>query len=61
MGAAGFVDFVREFGTPAARAELPALDGPPDVVALTGIAARHGIEFTGPPGTLPGRVGAAAA
>jgi quercetin dioxygenase-like cupin family protein len=58
---AGFVDFVRELGVPAAREELPTLDGPPDVVALTEVAARHGIEFTGPPGTLPGRVGAAAA
>jgi quercetin dioxygenase-like cupin family protein len=58
---AGFADFVRELGVPAARDELPALEGPPDIVRLTEVAARHGIEFTGPPGTLPERTAAAVA
>jgi mannose-6-phosphate isomerase-like protein (cupin superfamily) len=50
---ARFDAFVRELGEPAAREELPLLDGPPDVERLVGTAARHGIEILGPPGTLP--------
>jgi quercetin dioxygenase-like cupin family protein len=50
---AGFAQFVRELGVPAEWDELPILDGPPDLVALTEVAARYGIEFVGPPGTLP--------
>jgi quercetin dioxygenase-like cupin family protein len=50
---AGFEAFVRAFGEPAARSELPVLDGPPDVERLTRIAAEHGITFVGPPGTRP--------
>lgn len=42
---AGFEDFVRAFGTPAARPELPVLDGPPDVERLTAVAEEHGIRF----------------
>ena len=57
---AGFAEFVREMGVPAEREELPVLEGPPDIVRLTEVAARHGIEFTGPPGTLPQRLDAAA-
>ena len=49
----GFAQFVRELGVPAEADELPLLDGPPDLVALTEVAARHGIEFVGPPGALP--------
>ena len=36
-----------------ARAELPVLDGPPDVERLARIAAAHGITLLGPPGMLP--------
>ena len=49
----GFARFVRDFGVPAERDELPTLDGPPDLAALTEVAARNGIEFVGPPGALP--------
>ena len=49
----GFVAFLREAGTPAARAELPVLDGPPDVERLARIAGAHGITLLGPPGMLP--------
>lgn len=50
---AGFEEFVREFGEPAARDELPVMDGPPDVERLTRVAGEHGITFVGPPGTRP--------
>jgi quercetin dioxygenase-like cupin family protein len=50
---AGFADFVLELGVPAERDGLPVLEGPPDIVRLTEVAARHGIEFVGAPGTLP--------
>ncbi|MBE2316234.1 cupin domain-containing protein [Solirubrobacter sp. CPCC 204708] len=49
-----FVAFLREAGAPAARAELPVLDGPPDAERLGRIAAAHGITLLGPPGMLPG-------
>jgi quercetin dioxygenase-like cupin family protein len=56
-----FVAFLREAGTPAPRAELPVLDGPPDAERLGRISAAHGITLLGPPGTLPSDlVGAAA-
>ena len=55
----GFVEFLREAGTPAARAELPVLDGPPDVERLARIAASHGITLLGPPGMLPRDLAAA--
>lgn len=42
---AGFAAFVRDFGTPAERPELPVLDGPPDVARLSEVAAAHGISF----------------
>lgn len=57
---AGFAEFVREMGVPAARDEVPVLEGPPDIARLTEVAARHGIEFTGPPGALPRPLDAAA-
>jgi len=50
---AGFADFVEEIGVPAERDELPVMSGPPDMVRLTEVAARHGIEFVGPPGAVP--------
>lgn len=49
----GFADFVRELGVPAETETLPVLDGPPDLERLVAVAARHGIEFTGAPGTVP--------
>jgi quercetin dioxygenase-like cupin family protein len=57
----GFAGFVREAGEPAARHELPVLDGPPDGERLTRIAAAHGITLLGPPGMLPADAAAAAA
>ncbi|MBS1679027.1 MAG: quercetin 2,3-dioxygenase [Actinobacteria bacterium] len=48
---AGFDRFVRAVGEPAPRLEIPpAATEPPDIAALTAIAAEHGIEITGPPG-----------
>jgi mannose-6-phosphate isomerase-like protein (cupin superfamily) len=58
---AGFEEFVREFGEPAQRDELPVLDGPPDVERLVATAARHGIDILGPPGMLPAELPARAA
>jgi hypothetical protein len=48
-----FAPFVRAVSRPAERAELPALDGPPDAERLGRIAAEHGITLLGPPGMLP--------
>jgi quercetin dioxygenase-like cupin family protein len=48
---AGFERFMREVGEPAARREIPPpATEPPDVAALTAIAAKYGIEIVGPPG-----------
>jgi quercetin dioxygenase-like cupin family protein len=48
---AGFEQFMRAVGEPAARVEIPpAATEPPDVAALTAVAAECGIEITGPPG-----------
>ena len=58
---ARFDAFVRELGEPAARDELPVLDGPPDVERLVATAARNGIEILGAPGTLPKDLAASAA
>lgn len=58
---AGFEDFVRAFGEPAATDSLPVLDGPPDVERLARIAGEHGITFVGPPGTRPVELAAAQA
>jgi quercetin dioxygenase-like cupin family protein len=57
----GFADFVRAYGVPAERHELPVLDGPPDAERLARIAADHGITLLGPPGMLPAQAAAAAA
>ncbi len=57
----GLVAFVREVGEPAARPELPVLDGPPDGERLGRIAASHGITILGPPGMLPTDLAAAPA
>jgi hypothetical protein len=53
LTANGFADFVRAYGVPAERPELPVLDGPPDSERLGRLAAEHGITLLGPPGMLP--------
>jgi quercetin dioxygenase-like cupin family protein len=53
-----FERFVVAASRPAERAELPPLTEPPseaEIVAVTALAAEHGIELLGPPGMLPGR------
>jgi mannose-6-phosphate isomerase-like protein (cupin superfamily) len=55
-----FAAFVKAYGEPAPRRELPVLDGPPDVERLARLAAEHGIELLGPPGMVPGDLRAAA-
>jgi quercetin dioxygenase-like cupin family protein len=50
---AGFDEFVREAGEPAAEDALPPEGRVHDPGALAEIAARHGIELLGPPGMLP--------
>jgi quercetin dioxygenase-like cupin family protein len=48
---AGFDDFVRTVGQPAERLEIPPpATEPPDVEALTQVAASFGIQIVGPPG-----------
>lgn len=48
---AGFEQFMRAVGEPAARLEIPPpATEPPDVAALTAAAAEYGIEIVGPPG-----------
>lgn len=51
---AGFERFFVETGRPAESLTLPPPDGsPPDLERLALIAAKHGIDLLGPPGTLP--------
>jgi uncharacterized RmlC-like cupin family protein len=51
---AGFERFVAEAGRPAESLTLPPPEeSPPDLERLASIAAEHGIELLGPPGTLP--------
>jgi quercetin dioxygenase-like cupin family protein len=50
---AGFEAFLREAGEPAPANALPPAGRPIDPGALAAVAARHGIEILGPPGTLP--------
>jgi quercetin dioxygenase-like cupin family protein len=51
---AGFERFVAEAGRPAESLTLPPPeDSPPDLERLAAIAAKHGMELHGPPGTLP--------
>jgi quercetin dioxygenase-like cupin family protein len=48
---AGFEDFMRAAGEPAASLTLPPPPAePPDPAVLTALAAEHGIEILGPPG-----------
>ncbi len=48
---AGFEDFIRTLATPAERLEIPPVSSePPDVEALTAVAASFGIDIVGPPG-----------
>ncbi len=49
----GFEAFVAEVSEPADEAVLPASYHGPAPEELPAIAARHGIEVLGPPGTLP--------
>jgi len=47
----GFEDFMRALAEPAERLEIPpAPSGPPDMTAVSKLAAEHGIEILGPPG-----------
>jgi quercetin dioxygenase-like cupin family protein len=51
---AGFERFVAEAGRPAESLTLPPPEeSPPDLERLAAIAAEHGVELLGPPGTLP--------
>lgn len=53
-----FERFVVAASRPAERAELPPMTEPPseaEIVAVTVLAAEHGVELLGPPGVLPGR------
>jgi mannose-6-phosphate isomerase-like protein (cupin superfamily) len=51
---AGFERFVAEAGRPAESLTLPPPEElPPDLERLAAIGAENGIEFLGPPGTLP--------
>jgi quercetin dioxygenase-like cupin family protein len=50
---AGFDDFVREAGEPAPEETLPPEGRQHDVERIGQIAATHGIELLGPPGTMP--------
>jgi quercetin dioxygenase-like cupin family protein len=50
---AGFEQFVRAISEPAPAAELPPAGRPVDLALAAELAARHGIELLGPPGTLP--------
>jgi quercetin dioxygenase-like cupin family protein len=48
---AGFEDFVRTVGEPATERVIPPpATEPPDVEALTQLAAGYGVEILGPPG-----------
>jgi quercetin dioxygenase-like cupin family protein len=48
---AGFEGFVRALGQPASELVIPPpATEPPDVAAMTALAAEYGIEILGPPG-----------
>jgi hypothetical protein len=55
-----FARFVKAYGVPAPRRELPVLEGPPDAERLATLAAENGIELLGPPGMVPADLKAAA-
>ena len=47
----GFEQFMRSAGEPAQRLEIPpAPTTPPDIAAMTALAAEYGIDIIGPPG-----------
>jgi quercetin dioxygenase-like cupin family protein len=51
---AGFEDFMRKIGEPATELVIPPpATEPPDVEAMTRLAAEYGLEILGPPG-MPG-------
>lgn len=50
---AGFEDFVRSFGEPAPRRELPVVTEPLDIKRAIALGAASGIDIVGPPGMLP--------
>jgi mannose-6-phosphate isomerase-like protein (cupin superfamily) len=51
---AGFDAMVAEAGEPALELELPPPERPaPDLERLAAVAADHGIDILGPPGSLP--------
>jgi quercetin dioxygenase-like cupin family protein len=54
-----FASFVEALSAPAAEPTLPT-DVEIDPAHVAAVAARHGIEFLGPPGTLPQAAGNAA-
>jgi len=54
-----FAAFVRAYGEPAPRRELPE-PAAPDVERLGRLAGEHGIDLLGPPGMLPADLKAAA-
>ena len=48
---AGFEGFIRTIGEPARELVIPPpATEPPDVAALSAIAAQYGVEILGPPG-----------
>ncbi len=57
---AGFEDFVRSFGEPAPRRELPVVTKPLDIKRAIALGAAAGIDIIGPPGKLPGDLAQAA-
>ena len=54
-----FAAFVKAYGEPAPRRELPERT-PPDIERLGRLAAEHGIDLLGPPGMLPAELSRAA-
>jgi quercetin dioxygenase-like cupin family protein len=51
---AGFDRFIAAAGEKASSHSLPPLsDEPPDFERITALAAEHGIDILGPPGTMP--------
>jgi mannose-6-phosphate isomerase-like protein (cupin superfamily) len=58
---AGFERFLRAAAEPAGGEQLPPAGRRPDPAGLAQIAAEHGIEILGPPGTLPSARGVGAA
>ncbi len=57
---AGFEDFVKAFGEPAPRRELPVVTEPLDIKRAIALGAEAGIDIIGPPGKLPSDLATAA-